>query len=169
MLSFSFMFILASIFLGVLLYKKNNENNEKNVYIKNILIYIGLIMLSGIIYLFYEKMFNVSYGEQWPSIIGIILTLGILLYNNIVGIILSITKITRIRLIFIVYGLFMTSTILTYYYGNIIAKILENNNIISECSSILLVGIIMIIENLLSFIIVKIIIGINNKVRTYCT
>jgi uncharacterized membrane protein YgdD (TMEM256/DUF423 family) len=172
MLSYSFIFIFASLFfsialfVGILLFKRNNQ---KSLYIKNILLYIGLIIFSGIIYLFYEKLFNNLGIEQWHSIfIGIVVMLGIWFFN-FVGIILSILKINKIYLTLIIYGLFMVLTILTYNIVNIIGKILEDNKYISDCSSILLIGIMMIIENLFSYIVVKIIIRINNRVRSNCT
>jgi hypothetical protein len=48
----------------------------------------------------------------------------------------------------------------------IIAEIFENHKDISKYSGILLIGIMCIIENMISYIIVKTIIGLNNKIRS---
>jgi hypothetical protein len=48
---------------------------------------------------------------------------------------------------------------------NIVVKTLENKNIISECSSILFLGIIIIIENILSNYIARAIKKLENKIQ----
>jgi hypothetical protein len=60
----------------------------------------------------------------------------------------------------IIYGLLILSIILVYRFINIIIEILENKKIISECSSIIFIEIIMIIENILAYYIIK-----NNGIR----
>jgi hypothetical protein len=165
-ISLSFIFVFGSLFLCVsIIITSILRNNNKCIYIKNISINIGLIIFSGIIYLFYEKIFDSVFVEQWPSkFTGIIVMFGIFVFN-IVGISLSIINIKKIYLTLINYGLIIVSTVLIYNLINILGKTLENNKIISECSSILLIGIIMAIENIFSYIIAKKIIRIENGVR----
>jgi hypothetical protein len=61
------------------------------------------------------------------------------------------------------YGLLIISTFLVYNGINIVVKILEDNKIISECSSIVFIGIIVMIENISSYVIVKKIILMKTK------
>ena len=61
------------------------------------------------------------------------------------------------------YGIFIISTIITYNLINIIVKILVNNKFISDCSITVYILILIIVENIFSYLIVKII--TNNKVR----
>jgi hypothetical protein len=165
-ISLSFIFAFGSLFLCVLIIITSILlNNNKCIYIKNISINIGLIIFSGIIYLFYEKIFDSLFVERWPSMFtGIIVMFGIFVFN-IVGISLSIINIKKIYLTLINYGLLIVSTVLIYNLINILGKTLENNKIVSECSSILLIGIIMAIENIFSYIIAKKIIKIEMVYR----
>ena len=114
---------------------------------KNILINIGLLILSGIIYLFYEKFFTNHYIENWPSIFLGIIIICIIVFCNIMGFYSSIMNIRKIYL-----------TILVYNGISIIVNILENNKIISECSSIVFIGVIIVTENIISNILVNTII-----------
>jgi hypothetical protein len=122
---------------------------------RNIVINIGLIIFSGIVYLVYEKYFTNYYEETWPSIFLGIIIMFIIILCNIIGFYISITTIRKTFLTVIVYGIFVISTFLIYKSISIIVKILEDNKIISECSSIVFIGIIIIIENILSYLIVK--------------
>jgi hypothetical protein len=122
---------------------------------RNIVINIGLIIFSGIVYLVYERYFTNFYEETWPSIFLGIIIMFIIILCNIIGFYISITTIRKTFLTVIVYGIFVISTFLIYKSISIIVKILEDNKIISECSSIVFIGIIIIIENILSYLIVK--------------
>jgi hypothetical protein len=135
------------------------------VVIKNVCINIGLLILSAILYLFYEKYFTEHYIDRWPSIFLGIIIIFIIVFSNIIGLLLSITKIQMTILTIINYALFIISTTLVYNIINIIVKTLEDKNIISECSSILFIGIIIVIENILSNYIVRIIKKHENKLR----
>jgi hypothetical protein len=122
---------------------------------RNVIINIALIIFSGIIYLFYGKYFTNYYQETWPSIFLGVIIMFIMFFCNIMGFYVSIITIRKTFITFIIYGVFIISTFLVYKSVSIIVKILEDNKIISECSSILFIGIIIIIENILSYIIVK--------------
>jgi hypothetical protein len=67
----------------------------------------------------------------------------------------SIVSIQKTLLTIIIYGLFIISTICVYKLIGDIVNILENKKIISECSSIIFIGIIMMLENTVSYYIVK--------------
>ena len=125
---------------------------------KNILINIGLLILSGIIYLFYEKFFTNHYIENWPSIFLGIIIICIIVFCNIMGFYSSIMNIRKIYLTIIIYCILIISTFLVYNGISIIVNILENNKIISECSSIVFIGVIIVTENIISNILVNTII-----------
>jgi hypothetical protein len=112
-------------------------------------------------YLFYEKFFNKIYLKGLPTVFSVIIVMIGIWFSNFIGMTLLITKIVKTYLTIITSILFIVSTILIYTLTNIIAKILEENKIISECSSILLIGIVIIVENILSYIIAKRIVRIN--------
>jgi 4-amino-4-deoxy-L-arabinose transferase-like glycosyltransferase len=141
------------------------KNN--NYILKNVIINIVLIIFSGIIYLLYEKYLTDMYKENDPTIfLGIIVIFGITFFN-LYGFIFSITSIQKTLLTVIIYGLFMVSTIIIYNSIGGIVKILETKKIISECSSITFIGIIVILENIISYYIVKIAKS-QNKARGNC-
>jgi hypothetical protein len=151
-----------------MLVKKKNQKVENIIYIKNIVINIGFIILSGISFMFYEKIFDKLYIEKWPSLfIGIIIMFYIL-FTNFVGLIFSVLYSKKLYITLINYGVFVVSTIITYNLISIIVKLLENNNIISECSSIVYILILMLLENIFSYLIVKVIEKINNGIRGNC-
>jgi hypothetical protein len=167
-----FGFILIVFFIGVtftigtfIFIRRKNRKLENIIYIKNIFTNIGLIMLSGILFIFYEKTFDRIYTEKWPSLfIGIIIMFYIL-FMNFVGIIFSIIYSKKLYKTLINYGVFIVSTIMTYKLITFIIRLLENNNIISECSSIIYLLILMMLENIFSYLIVKLNVKINNGVR----
>jgi hypothetical protein len=128
---------------------------------KNIIINVALIIVSGIIYIFYERLFNKIYLKGRTAVFSVIIVMIGIWFSNFVGITLAITKIVKTYLAIITSILFIVSTILTYTLINIIEKILEENKIITECSSILLIRILIIIENILSYIIAKRIVRMN--------
>jgi hypothetical protein len=133
--------------------------------IKNICINIGLLILSAILYIFYEKYFTELYIDRWPPIFLGIVVIFIITFSNIIGLLLSITKVKMTVFTIINYVLFIISTVLVYNIINIIVKTLEDKNIISECSSILFIGIIIVIENIISNYIVRIMKKYENKIR----
>jgi hypothetical protein len=53
------------------------------------------------------------------------------------------------------YGAFIISTILTFKLISFFVNLLENNKIISECSSIVYIVILIVLKNVFSYIIVK--------------
>jgi quinol-cytochrome oxidoreductase complex cytochrome b subunit len=133
--------------------------------IKNICINIGLLIVSAILYIFYEKYFTELYINRWPSIFLGVIIIFIIIFSNAIGLLLSIIKIQTTVFTIVNYVLLIISTILIYNIINIIVKTLENKNIISECSSILFIGIIIVLENIISNYIVKIIKKCENKIR----
>jgi hypothetical protein len=139
----------------------------KNNIFKNIIINIVLIIFSGIIYLFYVKYLTDMYQENNPTIfLGIIVMFGITFYN-LYGFIFSILSIQKSLLTVMIYGLFIISTIIIHNSISGIVNILETKQIISECSSITFIGIILILENTISYYIAKIIRS-QNKARGNC-
>jgi hypothetical protein len=166
-LSFGFIIILIIISLSIaLIIPKIIKIRKMNrfsvpILVKNIITNVFLIIFSGIMYSFYEKFFNKIYLKGWPSVFSVIIVMIGMWFSNFIGITLSIIKIVKTYLIIITSTLFIVSTIITYNLINIIAKILEENKIISECSNILLIGILIIVENILSYIIAKRIVRIN--------
>jgi hypothetical protein len=79
----------------------------------------------------------------------------IIFFCNIIGFYLSIINIRKTYWTIIVYGILIVSTFLVYSGVNNIVKILVNTKIISECSSVVFIGIIIIIENIVSGIIIN--------------
>jgi hypothetical protein len=133
--------------------------------LKNICINSVLLIVSAIIYIFYEKYFTGYYVDRWPPIfLGVVVVFSIL-FSNITGLISSIIKIQTAGFAIINYVLLIISTIVVYKAINAIAKILEDKRIISECSSILLLGIIIVIENILSNCVGRIVRNRETKMR----
>jgi hypothetical protein len=125
------------------------------MYIKNGIINILLLIFSGIIYLLYYKYITGLYVDNWPPIFLGIVVIFIIIFCNMIGLLLSIIRIKKTYLTIIVYMLLIISTIFVYSFISVIVKTLENKKIISECSSIIFIGIIMIIENIMSYYIIK--------------
>jgi hypothetical protein len=149
--------------------KKNNENLGNNVYIKNIFMNIGLIILSGIMYILYEKISNKIYMEKQQTLFVGIITMFCIIFSNFIGLIFSIIHSEKTYVTLINYGGFIISTILTFKVISFCVNLLESNKIISECSSIIYILIIIVLENIFSYLIVKIIKRIKNGVRGNCT
>jgi hypothetical protein len=160
-LPFGVIFLVT--FLGIslviayfIIAKKHKKNLPNNVFIKNIFINIGLIILSGILYIVFEKIVEKIYVERWPSpLIGII-AMFYILFSNFIGLIFSIIYSKKLHIVFLNYGIFIISTIIIYNLINIIVILLKNNNIISMSSSIINILILIILENIFSYLFVKI-------------
>ena len=153
------MIFTVCVVMYILVAKRDKGNNK--LYLKNILINIGLLVFSGIVYMIYEKITNEMYSGRWPSVFHGIITLFYILFLNVSGIVFSIIKFQKMYLALLAYILFIISTILTY---NLIV-FFGNTEILSESSSILPIGVFILSENILSWLIVKIIIKIKNGVR----
>jgi hypothetical protein len=169
-------FIIICAFLSItfvivfaIFTKRNNENLNNNVYIKNVFINICLIILSGIIFILYEKIFNKIYIGKWPSLFVGIIIMFYILFSNFIGLIFSIIYSKKVYMTLINYGGFMISTISTFKLINFCVNLLEDNKIISECSSIIYILILIVLENIFSYIIVKIIRRMKPGVRGNCT
>ncbi|MDR1302210.1 MAG: hypothetical protein LBK43_07040 [Treponema sp.] len=168
-------FILIVVFLGTtliitsfMIIKRKHKKFENIIYVKNIVINICLIILSGILFIFYEKIFDKIYTEKWPSVfIGIIIMFYIL-FTNFIGLIFSIICSNKLYITLINYGVFILATIIIYNLISSIVNFLENTNILSECSSIIYILILMMVENIFSYLMVKVIRKINNGMRGKC-
>ncbi|AEF83669.1 hypothetical protein TREPR_3431 [Treponema primitia ZAS-2] len=152
-------------------YRTGKETGQKDLsmILKNICINSVLLIASAIIYLFYEKYFTEFYIDSWPSIFLGVVVVFIILFSNITGLLSSIIKIQTTGFTIINYMLLIISTIVIYKTINIIAKILEDKKIVSECSIILLLGILIVIENVISNYIGKIINNRETKMRATST
>jgi hypothetical protein len=104
----------------------------------------------------YEKIFDKIYAERWPSLFIGIIIMFYMLFSNFIGLLFSIIYSKKLYMTLLNYGIFIISTIITYNLISIIVKLLENNKIISECSSIVFILILIIVENIFSYLIVKI-------------
>jgi hypothetical protein len=51
---------------------------------------IGLIILTGIIFILYEKIFNKIYIGKWPPLFAGIIIMFYILFSNFIGLIFSI-------------------------------------------------------------------------------
>ena len=169
MLSFSLLF--AIVFLGIafiitifVLKKRENRNFENRTLIKNVFINIGLLILSGILFMIYEKIFNNIFSLS----IGIIIVFYIL-FTNFIGIVFSIKYSKKIFVILINYCAFIVSTIITYNFLSITIELLEKNNIIPHYSGSIYLLILILVENIFSYLITKRIEKINNRIRGNCT
>ena len=161
-----FVFFIVSLICFILLVLFYNKNINT---LKNIRINIVLLILSGIIYVFYQIFkYNNAYDFRSVIFIGISIIL-IVLFFNFFGYLFSIGNINNIYLSIICHSLFIISTILTFMLIAYIVDTLENKEIISECSIIIYFGIIMGVENIFSYFIAKIIGKISNRIRGKCT
>ena len=59
--------ILVTTFSIIFIVKCNNKNIDNINYQKNILLNIGLLALSGIVYILYRNNFNIMYMTKWPA------------------------------------------------------------------------------------------------------
>jgi hypothetical protein len=147
---------IASVITCFAIAKRHNKNLSNNVLIKNIIVNIGLIIISGILYIVFEKIVEKIYVERWPSpIIGII-AMFYILFSNFIGLIFSIIYSKKLHIAFLNYCIFTISTIIIYNLIDIIVILLKNNKIISMSSSIINILILIIVENIFSYLIVKI-------------
>jgi hypothetical protein len=95
---------ITFIIIYIIFTKKSNENLSNSVYIKNAFMNIGLIILSGIIYILYERIFNKIFAEKWPSLFVGIITMFCILFSNFIGLIFSIIYSKKAYMILINYG-----------------------------------------------------------------
>jgi hypothetical protein len=116
----------------------------------------GLIILSGIMYILYEKIFDKIFVEKWPTLFVGITAMFCILFSNFIRLIFSIIHSQKAYMTLINYMAFIISTILTFKLISFCVNILENNKIISECSGIIYILILIVLENVFSYIIVKI-------------
>jgi hypothetical protein len=148
-------------------YIHNNKEYLRKLIIKNIYIYICLFIITMLIFIFYrifikEEHLNKILNE---TLMGIF----ILLFSNIFGYILAIINIKRIYLIIISHGIFIGSTFLVSKLIDYFINILIEKRIISGYSITVffdIIGLIgiMIIENIISYYILKIYIIKNRKI-----
>jgi hypothetical protein len=168
-MSISLGLIIIVVFLGIIFatgysifIKRDNEGSNNNVHIKNIFVNIGLIILSGVIFILYEKIFDKIYIEKWPSLFVGIVTMFQIFLLNFIGIIFSIMYSKKAYITLINYGGFIVSTILTIKLISFCVNLLENTKIISECSGIFSIILLIVLENIFSYLIVRLIIRIKN-------
>jgi hypothetical protein len=162
-----FLVIISIITLVIFIYRKN-KYSDNNVYIKNIFINIGLLILSGILFIIYEKIFNKQYTERWPSLFHGISTIFYLLFFNFAGLLFSIMYSKYFYILLLNYSFFIVSTISTYNLIRFVLYLFEGHSILSEGSSIIYPFILLLLENIVSYIIVKMNIKINNRIRGNC-
>ena len=161
LLIFPFRFTLIIIFFGILLVivgiiLRKKKNNDITLY-KNILINIGLIIFSGMLFPLYEGLFNKISVGMWHSVFLFKITVVYISLFNLIGIIVLIIYSKKLYIALIIYGLFIVSTFPINIIINIIANILINNKIIFEYPNNI-TYIALIIENIISYIIVLVII-----------
>jgi hypothetical protein len=133
-------------------YISNNEKYLGKIMVKNIFAYIGLLIITGMICTIYAiRNSNIL---SYDSLVGI-LVIFILLFFNLFGYIQAVININKIYLIIISHVIFIVSTILIFKLTNYCVNILIGKEIISECSSIIFWGIIMIMENIISYGLIK--------------
>ena len=172
-ISITFLLLLFIAILVVFFTKKYNSyvyNNEKylgKLMVRNIFVYISLIIITGLICSFYEIFIKERYsnGISYESLVGIFV-IFILLFFNLFGYIQAIININKIYLMIISHGIFIGSTIMVFKLIDYFVTIFIKNGIVSECSSIVFFGIIMIMENVISYGLIKIYITIKNKIRS---
>jgi len=161
---FIWAYIIYMVFIPVKLiinvYKHPNKN--ETIWIKNVFIYVLLLIVTGILYSFYYKIIERIDEKRFYSISAILLFCLLMVFSNITGILYSIISIRKIKTQIIYFGLILFFTLLLNGLMNIITNILIKNDIITECLIILFVGIIIIVENIISIITIKIIM---NRIR----
>ena len=172
-----FITLFVALFIGIVIvfltkkYDKYIHNNEEEyigkIMPKNIFLCIGLIIITGLIFTFYEIFLTGRYPIKitYDALVGIIV-IFMLLFYNLLGYIQLIINANKIYIIIIFHIIFIVSTILVYKITNYCVNVLIAKDIISECSSILFILIIMIIENIISYILIKIYMKIKYKKRS---
>jgi hypothetical protein len=157
----------ACIITGIFIVKRNNKNINGNIHIKNIFLNIGLLILSGILFIIYEKIFNKIYAESRPSIfIGAIIMFYIL-FMNFIGLIYSIIYSKRLFITLLNYTVFIILTIIIYnLVTNTSLGLLESNyGIFQYIPKIFFLLALIIIGNILSYLSAKYIVKRYNKIR----
>jgi hypothetical protein len=119
--------------------------------LENTFVNIGLIILSGIVFLFCETL----YMGVWSSMFMGTIVMLYILFSNIIGLIFSIIYSKKTYTTLINYGLLIISAIITYNLTNIIAHLFEKINIMF--SVIFYILILILAGNIFSYLIVKII------------
>ena len=143
-----------------------HPNKNETIWFKNILTYILLLIISGIMYFFYLIISKKTNVHQIYSISTIIQFYFLIVFANIVGIIYSIINIKKVKIQIIYFGVILLSTLLIKELMSIIVNDLITNNNITVSTVILFNGILIIVENIISIIIIKIIL---KRVRDNCT
>ena len=158
--------ILVFTFSIMFIVKYNNKNNDNINYQKNILLNIGLLALSGIVYILYRNNFNVMYMTKWPAFfLELLIIMFYILSLNLIGILFSIKYSKRIYITIMNYILFIISTVLTFYLLSSNIKFMEKIRI---NLGHLFIVFYLILENILTYLIVKGTIKIDNKIRGNC-
>jgi hypothetical protein len=148
---------ISCIITGILIAKRNREVVGGNIHIKNIFLNIGLLILSGILFIIYEKLSNKIYLERWPSIfIGVIIMFYIL-FVNFIGLVYSIIYSKRLFITLLNYIVFIILTIIIYnLITNISFGLIESNNVVFQYIPKLFFYILLIlVGNIISFLVVK--------------
>jgi hypothetical protein len=134
--------------------KKTPSKNEYNIF-RNLIINTLLIVLSGIIYILFQRiLFNIGIN-QWNSIFRIIIFCSFIIFSNIAGIILSIININKIIIQIAFLGVIIISTVVIQYLTNIIWDLFVRYNSINALQYYFRLGIVIIIENIISTVIIK--------------
>jgi hypothetical protein len=155
-------FIPVKLIINI--YKHPNKN--ETIWIKNIFTYILLLIISGIMYSIYYKIMERIDVIQYFSISAIIFFCLLIIISNIIGIIYSIMNIKKVEIQIIYFGIILISTLLLKELMSIIVNSLIKNNNITDSSIILFNGLLIIVENVISMVTIKILL---NKVRGNCT
>jgi hypothetical protein len=155
-------FVLVKLIINI--YKHPNKN--ETIWIKNIFTYILLLIISGIMYSIYYKIMERIDMIQYFSISAIMLFCLLIAFSNIIGIIYSTIKIKKVKIQIIYFVIILISTLLLKELVSIIVDSLIKSNNITDSSIILFNGILIILENIVSLVTIKILL---NKVRGNCT
>jgi len=139
------------------LFKRPNEN--ETIWVKNIFTYILLLIIAGIIYLLYYIIVEKIDINQWHSIFVMVIFCSLIVFSNISGFIYSIKKVNRTIILSVYFGMMVISTLLVQTLINIAVNILIKNNVFAECSVILFYGILIIVENIVSIIVIKVLLN----------
>jgi hypothetical protein len=161
---FLWAYIVYMVFVPVKLiiniYKHPNKN--ETIWIKNIFTYILLLIISGIVYSIYYKIMERIGVIQYFSISAIIAFCFLIAFSNIIGIIYSIINIKKVKTKIIYFGIILISTLLLKELVSIIVNNLIKNNSITDSLIILFNQILIIVENIISMVTIRILL---NKVR----
>jgi hypothetical protein len=170
-LSFSILSILLMIIIKVFINKllkkdKKISISDKKIFL-NIFYNICFLLLFGIFYMLYFRKYSSSFS--WIIICGISIAFGVCI-SNLTGIINVIISIKNIALIFLFHLMINIFTILIYILIIIgIHKIIDKRIEIKYLDNIFFV-IMILIENIISYVIFKKInkIALKNKIRNNC-